>query len=159
MATGLVGCTDDLDWCKDRNRILAGFGEPSVTGRWRAHAFSFVPTFTGEALLEVRGGYGAKTCYDDFQAEGCALVNGGLEMDGGWLVPKEPPDYAIRLQRSDLSRPWGIVTGGADNPAASGRRFLAANDDLVTVQRIRVTAGTPVRISFRATAWRQGRKE
>lgn len=159
MATGLVGCTDDLDWCKERNRILAGFGEPFVAGRWRTYAFSFVPTFTGEALLEVRGGYGAKTCYDDFKAEGCALVNGGLEVDGGWFVPKEPPDYAIRLQRSDLSRPWGIVTGGADNPAASGRRFLAANDDLVTVQRIRATAGTPVRVSFRATAWRQSRKE
>lgn len=145
-------CCDVPDWDAARRYVVADFGEAQMNGRWNSFAFSFVPRHDDIVTIDLVGGFGMKTFFDDIQVEGTTLVNGGFEDEGGWTWPKEASSSwpTSRLQSTDMSEPRGIVAAMDGVHPSNGVRMAAATEIFRVQQQVRVQAGKRVVVRFKA---------
>lgn len=148
VATNCRACSVP-SWSKGL-RVNADFGE--ADGQWREYFFAFTPTADMELSFDTMGARGDKTLYDDFRVTGAEFSNGGFESSEGWALPSYS-DSDPRASICNLEKPYGIVTAAdVGVEPAEGLRMACGNDMLMLSRRIRVRAGVPVEVRFKARA-------
>ena len=148
VATNCRACSVP-SWSKGL-RVNADFGEADE--QWREYFFAFTPTADMKLSFDTMGARGDKTLYDDFRVTGAEFSNGGFESSEGWSLPSYS-DRDPRAPICNLEKPYGIVTAAdAGVEPAEGLRMACGNDMLMLSRRIRVKAGVPVEVRFKARA-------
>ncbi len=131
---GISGCF--AEWMKEEKEKRLIVTVPAGP-EWTKHTFSFTPKASGNLLLILMGeGKDVFVCYDDVEAEGCAVSNGDFERIGSNGVPEK---------WSVLNKPV-VVTGEKD--AHSGRTYVKCSSDNRLNYNLQAEAGRKIAISL-----------
>ena len=135
----------------------------TATPEWREYVVEIDATADGDYRLNLIGGSGYKTAYDDVRIEGVKDFNGGFEEGGrGWFWNKQEKPSS----KGECGTPHGVV---ACDDAAEGRYIALANDrNVVTSAPFRMKKGDKIRVTLKAREyvpdfireyWRQSGKD
>lgn len=154
MATELEKCSlMGEKFCPARNRLCTSGGSLTVADGWIERAFSFTPSVDGDYVLHLMGNYGSKTMWDEIRLTGGELVNGGFETADGWSDRLSAPPIG-ETNAGDVEQPYGILTAIGENCPFAGKRFAVTSHYRALSQRVRLTAGMRVTVTYRAKAWK-----
>jgi hypothetical protein len=140
-------------WALKWNRLVAGAG-PVYADRWQEFRIEFMPQENTTVSVDLMGMQTpasvpmAWTYYDDFHIEGAELVNGDFEDVGengkipGWNCVLDRNFQTIA--RGEAS----VVRLGTE--AASGSHVACTTHDHRLSQRIKITKGQKVTITYKA---------
>lgn len=122
---------------------LLMMSKPNLTGEFQDFSVTFTPKDDGQVILSFRGSQAPEgktyyVAYDDIKIDGADVVNGSFEevengKAKGWNAPAD-----------------SLVTGS--DKAPEGKNYMLGAQKKPVGQRIKVTAGKPVTIKFKAAA-------